>query len=157
MSPEAALSLLPEDAPRTGVVVHDDGTELQLGLYVDPRDSVDPDTIVEETSHLLCLAWHAVHDRRVSLLMLELQSEVDRYVVARLQGRGGFRHFEQFRWMDGMSAATQELYATAHRAGLRTCRSLARRFPERSDVPAMLAELRRFYRASAESKLRGVV
>jgi hypothetical protein len=156
MSPEAARSLFPGDAPRTGVLVRDDGEELELALYVDPRDGADPDTIIEETSHLLCLAWHAVHDRRVSRLTLELQGEVDRWAVARLQGRDPFRHFEHFEWAEGMSAATRQLYAAAHQAGLRYCRSLVRRFPHRADTPALLAELRRFYRASPEAKLRDV-
>ena len=153
---EDARSLLPADAPRSGVVVRDDGAELELGLYVDPRDGADPDTIVEETSHLLCLAWHAVHDRRVSLLILELQGEVDRWAVARLQGRDPFRHFENFRWAAGMNSVTRRLYATAHQVGLRYCRSLARRFPHLADTPALLSELRRFYRASSEAKLRVV-
>ena len=154
VSPEDARRLLPVGAPRTGVVVLDDGPELRLGLYVDPCDQDDPDTVVEETSHLLCLAWHAAHDWRVSRLILELQGEVDRYVVARLQGRDGFRHFERFSWAAGMDAATRGLYETAHCAALRYCRLLDRRFPGRSETPALLSELRSFYRASADQKLR---
>jgi len=111
--------------------------------------------VVEETSHLLCLAWHAAHDRPVSRLTLELQGEVDRYVVARLQGRDGFDHFSGFSWAAGMDTATRELYSAAHRSALRYCRVLARRFPERADTPALLSELRRFYRAGPEQKLRG--
>lgn len=154
VSPEDARSLLPGDAPRSGVLVLDEGPELRLGLYVDPRDQGDPDAVVEETSHLLCLAWHAAHGRRVSRLTLELQGEVDRYAVARLQGRDGFRHFERFVWADWMDPGVRCLYATAHRAALRYCRLLARRFPRRRDTPALLCELRGFYRASPEQKLR---
>jgi hypothetical protein len=154
VSPERARSLLPGDAPRSGVVVLDQGTDLRLGLYLDLRDQGDPDTVLEETSHLLCLAWHAANDRRVSRLTLELQGEVDRYAVARLQGRDGFGHFERFSWADWMDAETRGLYAAAHRAALRYCRLLARRFPRRCDTPALLSELRWFYRASPEQKLR---
>jgi hypothetical protein len=156
VSPEDARSLLPEDAPRSGVVVLDEGSELLLGLYVDPRDEGDPDTVVEETSHLLCLAWHAAHDRRVSRLTLELQGEVDRYAVARLQGRDGFRHFERFTWSTDMDDATRGLYQTAHGTALRYCRALTRRFPLRCDTPALLSELRRFYRATPDQKLRSL-
>jgi len=154
VSPDDARSLLPGDAPRSGVLVLDEGPELRLGLYVDPRDQGDPDAVVEETSHLLCLAWHATHGRRVSRLILELQGEVDRYAVARLQGRDGFGHFERFVWADWMDPGARRLYATAHRSGLRYCRLLSRRFPRRRDTPALLSELRRFYRASHEQKLR---
>jgi len=152
--PERVRPLLPAAAPRTGVVALEHGAELQLGLYIDPRDVGDPGTVIEETSHLLCLAWHAAHDRCVSRLILELQGEVDRYAVARLQGANGFRHFERFEWVEGMDASTQSLYRTAHRTALRYCRGLARRFPKRSDTPELLAELRRFYRRSSEAKLR---
>jgi len=154
ISPEAARKLLPASAPRTGLVVVDEGDTVELGLYVDPRDAADPDTVIEETSHLLCVAWHAAHDRRVSRLTLELQSEVDRYAVARLQGRDGFRHFERFAWAGHLDAAGRELYATAHRAGLRYCRTLARRYPERADTPGLLAELRRYYRLAPDRKLQ---
>ena len=154
VSPEKARSLLPGDAPRSGVVVLDEGSELCLGLYVgSPATRATPDTVLEETSHLLCLAWHAAHDRRVSRLTLELQGEVDRYVVARLQGRDGFGHFEGFVWADWMDAETRGLYEAAHRAALRYCRLLTRRFPGRRDTPALLSELRCFYRASPEQKL----
>jgi len=156
ISPEAARELLPEASPRSGVVVVDHGDEVQLGLYVDPRDESDPDTVVEETSHLLCLAWHAAHDRKVSRLMLELQGEVDRYAVARLQGRDGFRHFENFTWADHLDAASRDVYATAHRVALHYCRALTSRFPLRADTPALLSELRRFYRSNPDRKLRGL-
>ena len=43
----------------------------------------------------------------------------------------------------------------AHRAALHYCRALARRFPARADTPGLLCELRRFYRAAPEQKLRG--
>lgn len=155
VAPAEARRWLPEDAPRTGVVVVDSEADLQLGLYVDPRDAGDHDAVVEETSHWLCLAWHATHDRPVSRLTLELQGEVDRYIVARLQGRDGFGHFSDFVWTSGMDDATRDLYRTAHRAALRYCRALARRFPARADTPALLSELRRFYRAAPEQKLRG--
>jgi hypothetical protein len=155
VSPAEALRWLPENAPRTGLVVVDSEDDLQLGLYLDPRDADDPDAVVEETSHWLCLAWHATHDRPVSRLTLELQGEVDRYIVARLQGRDGFGHFSGFSWASGMDNATRELYRTAHRAALRYCHALARRFPARADTPALLSELRHFYRAGPEQKLRG--
>jgi hypothetical protein len=155
VSPAQARSWLPANAPRTGLVVVDSDEDLQLGLYVDPLDEGDPDTVVEETSHLLCVAWHAAHDRPVSRLTLELQGEVDRYAVARLQGRDGFDHFEGFHWAEGMDAATREICEAAHRAALHYCRALRRSFPERADTPGLLSELRRFYRAGPEQKLRG--
>ncbi len=154
MEAEAARELLTAPAPRSGVVVVEEEGELQLGLYVDPRDAADPGTILEETSHLLCLAWHATQGRPVSQLVLELQGEVDRFAVARLAGRDGFDHFHGFRWDDWVGEGHRERYETAHRVALRYCRELDRRYPRRSDTPALLAELRRFYRAAPQAKLR---
>ena len=127
---------------------------LWLGLYLDPRDRGGFGALVEETSHLLCLAWHAELGRCVSRLLLELQAEVDQYLVGRLRGRDGLAHFEAFRWARWMDAPTRERYATANRVAHRYCRSLSRRYPARADLPGLLHELRAFYRAPGEQKLR---
>ncbi len=151
---EQARALLPQKSPRSGVLALEEHGTLWLGVYLDPRDRRDSRTLVEETSHWVCLAWHAENGRRVSLLLLELQGEVDQYAVSRLRGRDGLRHFREFRWDGWMGAADRERYETAHRAAHRYCRSLSRRYPRRSDTPALLQELRAFYRAPAEAKLR---
>ena len=58
VSPERARSLLEDSSPRSGLVVIDEGDVVSLGLYLDPLDCGDAETIVEETSHFLCVAWH---------------------------------------------------------------------------------------------------
>jgi hypothetical protein len=90
----------------------------------------------------------------VSRLILELQGEIDRYVVARLEGRDGLAHFGEVTWDDWMDVATRRLYENAHRRASRYCRALNGRFPDRRDTPGLLAELRGFYRAPSERKLR---
>ncbi|MBW2269649.1 MAG: hypothetical protein JRH16_13830 [Deltaproteobacteria bacterium] len=155
VEPECAREWLPPGSPRTGLVVVEQGNEAFAGIYVDPSDAEDENAVLEETSHLVCLAWHAAHDRPVSRLQLELQSEVDRYAVARLRGRDGFAHFRGFRWAAGMSVGARRRYRAAQRAGLRTCVALERRHPGRADTPGWLAELRRYYRASPCDKLNG--
>jgi hypothetical protein len=52
-----------------------------------------------------------------------------------------------------MDAATRERYELANAAGHRYCRGLDDRYPLRADLPALLEELRGFYRAPAEAKL----
>ena len=39
-------------------------------------------TALEGVSHFMYLAWNAGHDRAVSLLELELQAEIDKYVAS---------------------------------------------------------------------------
>jgi hypothetical protein len=153
VDPGTALSLLPPDSPRSGLVVVEEPEEISVGIYIDAADVDDPWTVIEETSHLLYLAWLADRDWSVSRLVLEFQSEVDRYAVARLKGRDGLACFEGFTWCDWMDAPTRERYATAHHRARAYCRSLERRYRRRSDTPALLSELRHFYRAAPDQKL----
>ena len=151
---DQADQLLPADGPRTGVVILEEDGELWLGLYIDPRDRDDVGMLVEETSHLLCVAQHAVWNRPVSLVALELQAEVDRFLFRRLRGGDPFAHFRDFHWRPGLDEVSRSRYRTAHERGYRYCQGLMRRFPQRRDVPGMLRELRGFYRASPQAKLR---
>ena len=145
--------MLPGATPRSGLVACEEAGELFLGLYLDPGDVACADTVVEETSHFVCLAWHASQRRPVSALTLELQSEVDRYLLARLRGRDALGHFEGFVWDDWMDAETRDRYERAHEAGRCYCHGLETRYPGRADLPGLLEELRRFYRAPGPAKL----
>ena len=153
--PERARAMLPPRSPRSGVLALEEQGTLWLGVYLDPRDSRDSWAVVEETSHWVCLAWHAERGRPVSRLLLELQGEVDQYAVQRLRGGDALRHFRDFRWDGWMDRESRERYEAAHRTAHRYCRALSRRYPSRRDTPALLRELRAFYRAPAEEKLQG--
>jgi hypothetical protein len=153
VDPDTALKLLPPNSPRSGLLVVEEPAEISVGIYIDAADLEDPWTVIEETSHLLYLAWLADRDWSVSRLVLEFQSEVDRYAVARLSGHDGLGCFEGFTWCDWMDAPTRERYATAHYRARSYCRSLERRYPSRPDTPALLSELRHFYRAAPDQKL----
>lgn len=152
-----ARELLPPGC-RTGVLLLECEGELQLGLHVAREDRNDAGTLVEETSHLVCLAWHGEQDLEVSQLILELQSDVDRFVFARLAAHKNSRealvHFERFHFAAELAPEARARYAMASERAGAYCRSLCRRYPGRRDTPAMLSELRRFYRASPEVKLR---
>lgn len=139
---------------RSGVLVHQGDDAVELGLYLDPEDAERRSVVVEETSHLLCLAWHAARDLPVSCLGLELQAEVDRYAVERLSGGDGFSHFRRFAWAPHLTPHERERYRAAHQLGLRFCMALSARHPGRSHTATWLAELRQFYRAGPERKLR---
>ena len=146
----------PHAAPRSGVLIREDSEGAQLGLYLDPEDLANPGAVIEETSHLLYLVWHARRDLPVSRLLLEIQGEVDRYVVGRLSGNDGFAHFRVFEWADWMDVETCRAYAMAHRIARRYCELLAARFPDTRDIPELLRELRRYYRATPDRKLHPV-
>ena len=127
-----ARELLPAGC-RSGVILVEERGAAQLGLHLDPEDHGNEGTLVEETSHLVCLAWHAAMELPVSRLMLELQADVDRFVWKRLVGehsdREALTHFECFRWADGLDAADRNRYELAHDRAHHYCRRLTDRFP----------------------------
>ncbi len=122
-------------------------------------------TALEGVSHFVYLAWNASHDRPVSLLELEMQAEVDKYVTSYwLLRRQSPEHFpaelhralfERTRIDPGLADGREDLYRHASRYAERFCRHLefllqGARAGERRGV---LAELRRFYRFTNARKL----
>ena len=126
-------------------------------------------TALEGVSHFLYLAWNAGHDKPVSLLELEMQAEVDKYVASywllRRQFPGHFPAelhralFARTRIDPRVSAARADLYREASRYAEKFCgrleRTLAHRRSGRESAAGdaeVLAQLRRFYRLSHARK-----
>src|SRR5579872_7604251 len=156
------------------LVAQDAPGEIALSLYLDPAllerlSRADPMerlhdgnvadywTALEGVSHFLYLAWNAGHDKPVSLLELEMQAEVDKYVAsywlmrAQLPGRFPaelFRLlFERTRIDPRLAAGREDLYREASRYAQKFCRRLEGSLKRTRGAPAeVLAELRRFYR-----------
>lgn len=122
-------------------------------------------TAVEGVSHFLYLVWNASHERPVSLLELEVQAEVDKYVAAAFlfgRQRDGRIPARLHDWLFGdptfdpeLSPEDLERYREAHARAARFCSDLERRFLRPgASAGRLLSELRRFYRLSREDKLR---
>ena len=171
--------------PREQLLLAEDGGGLSVALFVDPGvvahlERHDPAAAlgdhnvgdfllaVEGVSHFVYVAWNTGHDKPVTLLELELQAEVDKYVLGawllRQQGEGRFPRelhralFERAR-VDPVAAAGRiSLYHTASSYAARFCRRVAaalerKRFGVTRDL---MAELRRFYRWGNTRKLRHI-
>ncbi len=120
---------------------------------------------LEGVSHFLCVAWHADHDRPVSLLELEMQAEVDKYVVSYwLMQRQSPRRFpaelhrllfEHARIDPRLADGREALYRRASGYAGKFCRRLERdlRSARIGAEQEVLARLRRFYRLSGTRKL----
>ncbi len=163
------------------IAMTEDGME--LGLYLDasvlerlgrrcPLVALDDSnlgdycTAVEGVSHFHYVTWSTGCDRRVSLLELELQAEVDKYASAlslllaqregRFPGELFQRLFEGCRLLPHLTAAERERYSEAHRCAARFCQRLEARYLRRRQArpAALLAELRSFYRLGTHAKLR---
>lgn len=120
---------------------------------------------LEGVSHFLYLAWNAGHDRAVSILELEMQAEVDKYVASywllRRQLPGRFPAelrrilFERTRIDPQLAEGREDLYREASRYAEKFCRRLEQSL-RRSGAGTegeVLTELRRFYRLSNARKL----
>lgn len=158
LSPEAAREMLGDRSPRSGVVAREEEDELQLGIYLDPEDRHDAWTLLEETSHLVCLAFHGTQDLPVSGLILELQADIDCFLYrcheAGRLGSEGFACFEGRTWAAWADVPSRVRYVAARERARRYCRGLVERFSRPADLPRLSSELRRFYRASPDAKLR---
>jgi hypothetical protein len=116
---------------------------------------------VEGVSHFNCVVWKASQDRNVSLLELELQAEIDKFVGTMLlavdQGRCDMVErlhgwlFDEVSFHDELDAEQLDRYRAANEYAARFCHALRRRLVE--DVEQVLAELRRFYRLPMTDKI----
>jgi hypothetical protein len=127
-------------------------------------------TALEGVSHFMYFAWNAGHDKPVTLLELELQAEIDKYVASylllRQQYPGRFPRellhilFERTRIDPLLANGRESLYRAATRHAERFCRRLARSLSESGSAVTgslleggVLAELRRFYRLTDARKV----
>ena len=176
--PDALRTLSDADAHTDEVVLvreGDDGLELTVYLSRDvceraraalaERDLRDGGldavcTLVEGVSHGVCLLWHARHGRELRPLDLELQADIDKYLVLSrdLAVAGGLHRalFERVRYTAPAGSALESRYRRANGRAARYCRWLDRRFPGRAERGALNAELARFYRLSGHAKLRRI-
>jgi hypothetical protein len=144
----------------------DDGAiEVTLRLpQLDGEASLDAFCqIIEGVSHFVYVVDRAGRERGATQLELELQAEVDKWVVlaasmrafdatrsaslrARLYERIAFQHDER--------SEAGERYRVANDAAHRFVRRLEREYLERARFGEMRAELRRFFHLGQEEKLR---
>jgi hypothetical protein len=167
------------------LLVAEDGDTLSMALYIDAavldrlarRDPfeglthenlADYLTAAEGVSHFVYVAWNTGHDKPVTLLELELQAEVDKYVLGawllREQGAGRFPRelhralFERAR-VDAVAAAGRVgLYHMASNYAARFCRRVGALLERRraGATRDLIAELRRFYRWGNVHKMRHI-
>jgi hypothetical protein len=194
-TPDIAQFLLTDRARLAGVaaarnsdeqlIVAEQGDTLSLALYIDAQvlerlahrdpfaaltqhNLADYLTVAEGVSHFVYVAWNAGFDKPVTLLELELQAEIDKYVLGawllREQGDGRFpcelhrALFERARVDPSAAAGRASLYHTASKYAARFCRRVAASLARgtRGATRELQSELRRFYRWGNARKLRHI-
>ncbi len=134
-------------------------------IRLDHGNVADYWTALEGVSHFLYFAWNAGHDKPVTLLELELQAEIDKYVASYLlltrQFPGRFPTellyvlFERTHIDSRLANGREHLYRAATRHAEKFCRRLAQSLRDSRSAmeDGVLAELRRFYRLTDARKV----
>lgn len=161
------------------IVVESDGG-VDLALYLDrevlerlasadPRENLsgtnlaDFWTVLEGVSHFHYLVWNAAFDKPVTLLELEMQAEVDKYVSTRLLlqeqpaatlGAPLLQRLFEDPWFDPeLDRVEMDRYQAASTFAGRYCANLEASFPVAPFTPDLLRELRTFYRLPQTAKI----
>lgn len=165
---------------REKLLVHEDGEDLNLSLYLDQdiverfADGAFPEGMdhtgiqdyclaLEGISHFVYLVWNATYDRSVTLMEMELQAEIDKFVMltdfldqqSAVLAPGQLRHllFQSAYYHDDLDEREQERYRLASHYAQKYCQRLESRFSPNGRKDLWLNELRRFYRLNRKGKL----
>ena len=191
LEPEPPVTdyLVPVDAARrfpgggSRTLVAQQGDEVSVGVVLDasvgagleradPRERIDGSnlgpftTLTEEVSHFLYVLFRARSDRPVTQLELELQGEVDKYLIALfffgLREEGALSErlrqtlFARYELVAGLSAESSERYHEASRLANRYCGWLESHYLKRRSREELSRETRRFWRLGQREKLETI-
>jgi hypothetical protein len=143
-------------------------TEKDPRRYLGQNNLADFCKVLEGISHFIYLAWNAAADKSVTLMEMEMQAEVDKYIGARvllhqqpwspLDDSLFGRLFDNPCFDDRLNREELTRYRHASSYAGRYCLSLEKRFPgDKAGVPCfdleMIRDLRAFYRLPQRGKV----
>ena len=172
------------DADQAGIeeklLIVQDGDSLDIALFMDneivsrleqddPRSRLhagnlsDFCTALEGVSHFLYLIWNAGYERGVSLLELEMQAEIDKYVSTAIlfgQQASGRVPANLYRWLfdnpvfdSSLDRPSMERYRDANYYASRYCARLEKLYLKGTGRSGLFKDLRRLYRLTNHAKL----
>lgn len=163
--------LIAEDAGEAEVCLYlDEGlverlSENNPATRLSSENLADFWTAFEGVSHFVYYAWNASRERPVTLLEMELQAEVDKFIATNrlVQQQGGRPPRGLHRWLfdlttldAAMNAAERERYQRANLYAGKYCRHLAPQLAARAEGDEIMRELRHFYRLSQPAKIEHI-
>jgi hypothetical protein len=122
-------------------------------------------TAFEGISHFTYYAWNAARGKSVTLLEMELQAEVDKFIATSLlleqQGGPPARGLHQWlfdlpRLDERLRDGERERYRRANRYAGRYCQRLAPALARGVEAEGIMRELRHFYRLSQPAKIKHI-
>ncbi|EKD41871.1 MAG: hypothetical protein ACD_73C00474G0001 [uncultured bacterium] len=140
----------------------------------DPFESITPKnlndfcTMIEGVSHFVYYLWKAQQNLPITQLELELQAEVDKFLMLYFYLRSDQNPqvgdtifdslFEDFKLFDELSIEARERYLTASQLASRYCYRLKTRFQQQPhDIENVVSEIRQFYTFAQEEKIRRII
>ena len=162
------------DLNREALLLRQSGEELELGLFVDPSilasidapgflDRLDDlSCAAEGASHFLYVADRAEKGRSVSKLELELQGEVDKFLLIHLIAAEGarpvspeffFKQFEEHAFGPGLSEEDVERYATASHFAAKYCAHMRSRYFNPLRRAGLVSRAREFFHEDLPGKI----
>ena len=161
------------------IAEHEDGLSLSLYISADvfkQLENAHPINLVhkgkysefclmlEGVSHFLYIIWNADHKKKVTLFEMELQAEVDKFVMLQSLIDNETKHddviylrnwlFEKNGFDDKLNNVELERYKQANFYAGKYCMSRQQKFKLHDLNNNLLNELRRFYRLGQEDKIR---
>lgn len=119
--------------------------------------------MAEEVSHFLYATWKARHSIQITRLELELQAEVDKFIICTFYcsnhetcfDRTILKEllFETFNLEKGLPVELKDRYSTASKFALHYCHFLENHFIKKDHLRQMMGEIRRFYRLGQTDKI----
>ena len=121
---------------------------------------------LEGVSHFLYLLWNASHRRSVTLLEMELQADIDKFVTLifcleqqNKQVRPGQLRrllFESTQYHQQLEAHERQRYKDANDYAEKYCWKLESDYLSKRSRQQVLCELRQFYRLTQAEKIRRI-
>ena len=172
---ESALENEGETPPREALLVrHDeDGGEVEIALVLPDRVAREPWAelsfddrcqLVEGASHFLVVCERARREVSTTQLELEIQAEVDKWLVLSRGGRlapddDDALHaalYEGSTYFDAEGSEAGERYRLANQIAARFVHRVSRDFARKGRFTELRRALHRFFREGQEGKLRAV-
>jgi hypothetical protein len=156
------------EVERERVLVRHDDEGVALSVELPPaalEAPLDLDRfcqLVEGVSHFVLLAERALRDRTTTQLELELQAEVDKYVLltaldaapsSTRRIRAFQRLFDEARFRDPPGTELGDRYRLAHRLAAKLVQRFERQYLRSAKLSELWAALRRFYRLDQAGKI----
>ncbi|MBF0493169.1 MAG: hypothetical protein HQM15_10370 [Deltaproteobacteria bacterium] len=115
--------------------------------------------LMEGVSHFVYLLYKSGHEQQVTQLELELQAEIDKFILGNIVWKEKSSEwlmqqlFEGTKWNQELSEKEKERYRQAHRFASKYCSKLRSFFRIEKSLEELCKEIRPFYRMDQSEKL----